>query len=80
MVVWPVAEAPRGSATRVAGGHVSRNCWVGDRSIVVVRLPAIAFDRHWLQAGEFTLAAAALVVGATILILVKPESGDNAGR
>ncbi len=54
--------------------------WLLVSIAVVVVVRAIAFDRHWLQAGEFTLAAAALVVGATILILVKPESGDNAGR
>ena len=54
--------------------------WLLIATAVVVVVRAVAFDRHWLQAGEFILAAAALVVGAAILILVKPESGDDARR
>ena len=42
------------------GAHLATHCGV------VLR--AVAFDRGWLQAGEFVLTVAALVVGAAILI------------
>ena len=43
---------------------------IGVAVVVVVR--AVAFDRDGLQAVEFILAVAALVVGAAILILSRP--------
>jgi hypothetical protein len=46
--------------------------WLLIAIAVVVLVRAVAFDRHWLQAAEFILAVAALVVGAAILILSRP--------
>lgn len=71
VVVWPVAEAPPESRSHSGrGGDVSRRSlgWLLIAIAVVVVVRAVAFDRHWLQAGELTLAAAALVVGAAIVI------------
>jgi hypothetical protein len=70
VVVWPVAEAPPESGTLGTGGDVGRRSpgWLLIAVAVVVVVRAVAFDRHGLQAVEFILAVAALVVGAAILI------------
>ena len=65
--------APKGRR----GGDVGRTLgWLLIAAAVIVVVRAVAFDRHWLQAGEFIFAAAALVVGAAILIFV---SGRRSG-
>jgi hypothetical protein len=75
VVVWPVTGAPARAATHPGrGGDVSRKSlgWLLIAVAVVVVVRAVAFDRHWLQAAEFILAVAALVLGAAILILSRP--------
>ena len=69
MVVWARhGSSPLERSHSGRGGDVRRRSrgWLLIAMVVVVR--AVAFDRHWLQAGEFILAAAALVVGVAILV------------
>ena len=75
MVVWPVTDAPpKSSSCSDAEATLSRRSlgWLLIAVAVVVVVRAVAFDRHWLQAAEFILAVAALVVGAAILIRSRP--------